>query len=233
MKQIILTLGFSFFSAAVSANMPLKVIDQFGEPVANAVISYQINTPAAISTADVQAATQLSTQLPNQSSIQTIAVMDQIDRKFQPHVLVVEQGQQVSFPNSDNIRHHVYSFSSPKAFEIKLYKGRSTEPVLFDNTGVVVLGCNIHDNMVGYIYVRGTETALLTDQQGRVTLPDSPTEITVWHAGLSINNNLRKKVTIDHNKSASPLVLTLELLAKPKQDKANSGFKSKRFGKKY
>ncbi|WP_448246307.1 methylamine utilization protein [Thalassotalea agariperforans] len=225
MKQIILTLGFSFFSVAVSANMPIKVIDQYGEPVANAVISYQTNTSTAISSTDLQA--------PNQSPPQTIAVMDQIDRKFQPHVLVVEQGQQVSFPNSDNIRHHVYSFSNPKAFEIKLYKGRSTEPVLFDNTGVVVLGCNIHDNMVGYIYVRGDETALLTDLQGRVTLPDNPTEITVWHAGLSINNNLRKKISIDHHESTSPLVLTLELLAKPKQDKADSGFKSKRFGKKY
>ncbi len=128
MKQIILTLGFSFFSTAVSANMPIKVIDQYGEPVANVVISYQTNTSTAISSADHQTE--------NQTPPQTIAVMDQIDRKFQPHVLVVEQGQQVSFPNSDNIRHHVYSFSNPKAFEIKLYKGRSTEPVLFDNTGL-------------------------------------------------------------------------------------------------
>jgi plastocyanin len=233
MKQIILTLGFSFFSTIVSANMPIKVIDQYGEPVANAVISYQTKTSTAISARDLQASNQLSTEFSNQAPHKTIAVMDQIDRKFQPHVLVVEQGQQVSFPNSDNIRHHVYSFSNPKAFEIKLYKGRSTEPVLFDKTGVVVLGCNIHDNMVGYIYVRGDEAALLTDLQGRITLPDNPAEITVWHAGLSINNNLRKKISIDHHESTSPLVLTLELLAKPKQDKVDSGFKSKRFGKKY
>lgn len=221
MKQIILTLGFSLLSTVVSANMPLKVIDQYGEPVVNAVISYQTSTPAVISTADAQATSQ------------SIAVMDQVDRQFLPHVLVVEQGQQVAFPNSDNIRHHVYSFSSPKAFEIKLYKGRSTEPVLFDKPGVVVLGCNIHDNMVGYIYVRGNEAALLTDQQGMVTLPVSPSEITVWHARFSINNNLRKTVRFNDAEHKSPHVITLELLANTKQDKADSSFKSKRFGKHY
>lgn len=112
--------------------------------------------------------------------------MGQKDRRFQPHVLVVPQGAQVDFPNFDSILHHVYSFSSPKPFELKLYRDKPQAPILFDDTGVVELGCNIHDWMLGYILVVNSRLFGLTDVTGKVTfkltdLPTGQTHLRVWH----------------------------------------------------
>jgi plastocyanin len=73
------------------------------------------------------------------------AVMDQVNKEFVPAVLPVVVGTPVSFPNRDNIRHHVYSFSPAKKFELPLYMGTPSAPVVFDKPGAVALGCNIHD----------------------------------------------------------------------------------------
>ncbi len=116
-----------------------------------------------------------------------LAIMDQVDVSFAPKLLVVEKGQRVSFPNSDNIRHHVYSFSPVKSFEIKLYKGTPEAPLLFDEAGIVVLGCNIHDSMVGYIVVSDSPYAGSTNEEGLLSLStDKPVErLRVWHPLLA------------------------------------------------
>lgn len=87
-----------------------------------------------------------------------VAEMDQIKKQFSPHILVVQKGTEVSFPNSDSIQHHVYSFSPAKTFQLQLYKDQSPEPLPFDQQGKVELGCNVHDWMLGYIYVVDTPT---------------------------------------------------------------------------
>ncbi|TMS75635.1 methylamine utilization protein, partial [Pseudoalteromonas sp. S1690] len=91
------------------------------------------------------------------------------------------KGQLVNFPNSDDIRHHVYSFSAVKPFELKLYAGTPNQPLKFENAGVVVLGCNIHDSMVGYIYIADDKQVLVSDANGLVTLSNSTKQVTVWH----------------------------------------------------
>jgi len=98
------------------------------------------------------------------------AVMDQRNRQFVPHVLVVQKGASVLFPNSDTIGHHVYSFSKPNNFVLPLYTGDPHDPVIFDHDGVVMLGCNIHDHMLGYIVVVDTDVFGLTDETGSVLL---------------------------------------------------------------
>lgn len=111
------------------------------------------------------------------------AIVDQVDKSFMPKQSIIHVGQQVEFPNSDNIRHHVYSFSEAKTFELKLYADRPESPVRFDQHGVVVLGCNIHDAMVGYIYVAASEDAAMTDKQGNASLSiDNERPLSVWHA---------------------------------------------------
>ncbi len=79
--------------------------------------------------------------------------MDQVDRQFSPYVLAVHTGTRVLFVNNDSVAHQVYSFSPAKRFELALYHGKPREPVVFDQPGIVTVGCNIHDNMVGYLYV--------------------------------------------------------------------------------
>ena len=100
------------------------------------------------------------------------AVMDQKNRMFIPHVLAVQTGTAVRFPNSDDIRHHVYSFSPAKPFQLPLYKGTPANPVLFDRAGVVTLGCNIHDQMNAFIIVVDTPYFERTGGDGRATLRD-------------------------------------------------------------
>ena len=114
--------------------------------------------------------------------------MAQQKKQFVPAVLVATVGTEVQFPNLDAVRHHVYSFSPAKKFEIKLYKGKDASPVLFDQPGVVLLGCNIHDNMVGWIVVVDTphhaQTGVDGTVPGRVRLDGVPAgsyQLRVWH----------------------------------------------------
>jgi plastocyanin len=112
------------------------------------------------------------------------AVMDQVDKSYVPHVLAVEVGTPVDFPNSDDIRHHVYSFSDAKSFELPLYKGTPAEPVRFDKPGVVVLGCNIHDFMRGYVFVADSPYFAVSGEDGTARLAGLPAgsyRLTVWH----------------------------------------------------
>ena len=113
-----------------------------------------------------------------------LATMDQWDKEFIPYVLAVGTGTPVNFPNRDNIRHHVYSFSSPKKFELPLYIGTPSSPLLFDKPGIVVLGCNIHDWMLAYVYVLTTPYFAKTGAEGRARIVDVPPgayEVRVWH----------------------------------------------------
>ncbi len=111
-------------------------------------------------------------------------VVDQVSKEFLPHVVPVYINSLVSFPNSDNIRHHVYSFSPAKKFELPLYSGTSAAPVLFDKPGIVTLGCNIHDWMLGYIYVSETPYFVRSEKDGKGlirSLPEGEYVVKVWH----------------------------------------------------
>jgi plastocyanin len=103
------------------------------------------------------------------------AAMDQIKQEFVPRVLPVVVGTKVKFPNKDNIQHHIYSFSKAKKFEVPLYKGETAEPVTMDVTGVIKLGCNIHDWMLGYIVVLPNAFYAKTGADGKATLKNVPT----------------------------------------------------------
>jgi hypothetical protein len=98
----------------------------------------------------------------------------QADKQFTPAVTVVTVGSAVSFPNRDTVRHHVYSFSPAKTFELKLYIGTPANPVVFDKPGIAVLGCNIHDTMAAWVVVVDTPHHGLTAASGRVRLADVP-----------------------------------------------------------
>ena len=111
------------------------------------------------------------------------AVMDQIDRAFAPDLLVVPAGSTVEFPNSDWVSHQIYSFSSAKRFQLPLYRGKPYPPVLFDQVGVVTLGCNIHDEMLAYLVVTDAPYFGRTDGAGSWSAELGPGRyrITIWH----------------------------------------------------
>jgi plastocyanin len=116
------------------------------------------------------------------------AKIDQQHKTFVPRVSVVQVGTAISFPNSDNIRHSIYSFSPAKIFDLKLYSGTPSTPVVFDKTGVVVLGCNIHDQMIAWVLVINTPYTLRTDAEGMATLANLPAGdyvLRAWHEPMS------------------------------------------------
>jgi plastocyanin len=114
-------------------------------------------------------------------------VIDQRNKQFIPYVTAVQVGTSVVFPNSDNIRHHVYSFSPAKRFELPLYTGVPAKPVVFDKVGFVTLGCNIHDWMIAYVAVLPTPYFQVTGKEGRALLKDLPGgqyTVEVWQPSL-------------------------------------------------
>ena len=113
----------------------------------------------------------------------------QANKQFEPRVLVVPVGTSVSFPNRDTVRHHVYSFSPAKTFELKLYTGTAASPVVFDKAGVAVLGCNIHDHMAAWVVVVETPYFGRSTQAGAVVMHNVPAgsyRLRVWHPGLPV-----------------------------------------------
>jgi plastocyanin len=113
--------------------------------------------------------------------------MEQADKRFTQRVAVVPVGSSIQFPNRDKVRHHVYSLSPAKTFELKLYTGTPANPVLFDKPGVAVLGCNIHDNMVAWVVVVESNHHGLSGRDGRIKLADVPPgtyRLRTWHPDL-------------------------------------------------
>jgi plastocyanin len=164
------TLLIALLQQATAAELPVTVLQQDGRPLAGAVVIAEPASPAA----RPRAATQ--------------ATMDQRDLSFVPDVLVIRTGTAVDFPNSDKVRHQVYSFSGAKTFKLALYAGRAHPPVTFDKPGVVTLGCNIHDGMIGHIVVTDSPWHGRTDDKGRIAmtaLPEGSYTLRVWHPRIS------------------------------------------------
>ena len=129
------------------------------------------------------------------------AAIDQVNKEFVPVLSVIQTGTSVVFPNRDNIRHHVYSFSPAKMFELKLYSGQPAAPIVFDKPGIVVLGCNIHDWMISYVVVVDTPYFGKTNASGIARLDDLPPgeyELKIWHYRASSPSEITatRKLTV-------------------------------------
>ena len=136
-------------------------------------------------------------------------VIDQINKTYVPHVKIIPVGSKISFPNKDNIRHHVYSFSDTLKFELPLYEGTPTNPITFNKQGIVVLGCNIHDWMRGYIFVSDTPYYGLSNSSGETSINNIPKgkyTLHIWHPRIK-NQFLSKPIKINITKNNN---ITLE-----------------------
>ncbi len=113
--------------------------------------------------------------------------IDQQGQQFQPWVVAIPRGGEIVFSNHDEITHHVYSFSPAKRMSFRLRSGEQHAPMEMDETGVIVVGCNIHDWMVGYIHVSDAARSATTDEAGRVIFDDLPAgtwRASIWHPGI-------------------------------------------------
>jgi len=152
------------------------ILSPIGEAGAEPVVSIRVEDPdrapvvdAVVSLVPIGPDRRAGSESP--PSTVRRATMDQVDLAFVPHVLAVAVGTVVDFPNSDQVRHSIYSFSAARTFEVKLYRGFEAPPITFDRPGLVVLGCNIHDHMVGFVYVLDAPYFGVSDASGAIELP--------------------------------------------------------------
>ena len=157
-------------SSLVAAPLKVHVADASGRPVRDAVVTLYPSGAAA------RAAHPGGRFIVSQQNLQ-----------FHPFLTIVPVGADVSFPTLDPTKHHVYSFSPAKKFELKLFAKDQSRTVHFDKPGVVALGCNIHDQMSAFIVVTDSVWTARTNAQGMVTFADAPNasaRLTVWHPYL-------------------------------------------------
>lgn len=146
------------------------------------------------------------------------AIMDQVNRTFVPDLLVIPTGSTVEFPNSDSVNHQIYSFSPAHRFQLPLYRGKPYPPVLFDQAGLVTLGCNIHDSMLAYVLITDAPYFGRTDAGGSwsVELPRGTYRVSVWHPRLHETKELERETVItDTAPSAVTVRLSRPLLPAP------------------
>lgn len=162
-------LAFAAAGSACAAGVTVRIADAAGKPLADAVVLVE---PTA-GKAPVQA-------LPD-------VEISQARRRFEPRVTLITTGTRVNFPNFDTVRHHVYSFSPAKTFELKLYAGVPEKPVTFDKPGIAAIGCNIHDRMAAWVVVADTPWAGRSGADGVVRIDGVPSgayRLVAWHPGL-------------------------------------------------
>lgn len=192
-----LAFAISLAGSAGAAELDLTLVTSAGKGVPEAVVMVRPDGPTR-----------------GQPRVAGPFVMAQKNTQFAPYVLVVPVGAEVSFPNLDPFHHHVYSFSKPKPFELKLYGKDETRKVRFDKPGVVGIGCNIHDNMSAWIRVVDAPFAGKTAAGGQALLRDLPAggaTVTVWHPSLKgPAGEVTRRVTIPAS-GAIKLALTADL----------------------
>lgn len=150
--------------------------------------------------------------------------MSQKDRTFVPFVLAVPKGAKVDFPNLDRTRHHVYSFSETKPFELKLYVGQAEAPIQFDKSGLVALGCNIHDYMQAFIYVADSPLVGVTNDKGEIQFNDLAVgqyKVKLWHPWQKMAT---EPIDLLITQGNNPLSLSLDIERQAKPSAPPSGF---------
>lgn len=185
---------------ALSQSLSVSLVDSESNPIADAVIEILIPQ-----------------ELKSQYQDAINSRVDQIDKEFVPHVSTVVAGNYVSFPNSDDILHHVYSFSPINTFNIPLFGKEDSDRFQqsFESTGVIEIGCNIHDWMLAYIYVAESTLTAVSDESGQAIISEVPVgqfEVRVWHSRLAGDDvgMMRQMVFVDGQDTVEEVVLELK-----------------------
>jgi hypothetical protein len=152
--------------------------------------------------------------------------MDQINRAFAPDLLVVPVDSTVAFPNSDSVSHQIYSFSAAKRFQLPLYRGKPYAPVVFDQPGVVTMGCNIHDEMLAYIVVTDAPLFGRTNTKGlwSAQVPGGSYRVSIWHPRIRDDaKDLQGELSVsDPDGGTLTLRLTKQLRPAPLEGRPHS-----------
>jgi plastocyanin len=102
------------------------------------------------------------------------AVLQQKNKTFEPHLLVVTKGSTVEFPNRDPWFHNVFSLFNGKRFDLGLYEAGTSRTVHFDREGISFIFCNIHPEMSAVVVVLASQYFAVPDKQGEFSIASVP-----------------------------------------------------------
>jgi len=206
-----LTIFFILSNNSLANNLSISLVDNKKKPLENAAVY----------------AVPLTTPTKNIKSTKKVTIR-QKNKTYMPYVSIFQTGTNVNFLNEDSIKHHVYSFSKAKRFEIKLYSGKPPKQILFEKPGLVTLGCNIHDNMLAYAYVVGTPHYALSNKQGKAVLsgiPDGQYLLKVEHPQQKNGTAIQTKIKLPAKTTSFSYQLALKpQLMQTHQRKSDYGF---------
>jgi plastocyanin len=116
-------------------------------------------------------------------------VLDQRNISFSPHVIAVQRGMMVEFPNHDRVFHDVFSDHDGQKFNLGLYPVGMIKDLTFDQVGLSRIFCNIHPQMSAYVMVVDTPYYAVADSSGQFTIREVvPGSYTyhAWRPGVAI-----------------------------------------------
>jgi plastocyanin len=126
-------------------------------------------------------------------------VLDQRNLSFLPHVLAVQVGTVVEFPNNDKVFHNVFSFRDGKKFDLGMYPKGAMKRLVFDKPGLSRLFCNIHPNMAAYVMVVDTPYFAVSNENGAFTVVGVPPGTYTYHAWRPGGTPVTGSITVDGN----------------------------------
>lgn len=194
-----LVLCAAFDARAHAASLDINVVDTKGKAARDVVV----------------------TLMPERGRIDARApergVIDQRRETYLPLVTIIRVGGSLIFTNNDTTMHQVYSFSPIKQFQLETDRGQTSKPVIFEKPGVAAIGCNIHDNMVAYVFVSDAPFAVLSDANGHARLSDIPQgsyRARIWHPNLPAGKT-PPSVTVAVGEKNGNLTLALPIALAP------------------
>lgn len=210
MRRLFLAVALAAFVLpmhAVAGMLAITVTDGNGRPMRDAVVSLVPNEEARMP----QAASHLA----------ATKIIDQKDETFMPLVAVVPVGGSVVFTNSDHTMHHVYSFAPIRQFEIALDRGARSTAIRFDRAGIAAVGCNIHDQMITYVYVTASPWTVVTGPDGvaHFDLPAGAYRTSLWHPELAPGREVPATSVVV---GSAPVTATMNLPRLPMRARANT-----------
>lgn len=193
---------FFLMSDLDAAELNVRIADSRGAPIADAIVT-------------IESQAEDARRPPAQTK-----TIDQKNETFIPYVEIFRPGDSVVFHNADHTRHHVYSFAPARQFEFVLTSGQSSEPLRLEQTGVVAVGCNIHDRMITYLYISDAPWIARSPADGHVTVHDLPLgdfSVKVWHPRLRPGQVATgQTLRITNLAEAKDLAFSLALLPDPR-----------------
>lgn len=211
------TLVFLAASATFAGELKVSITDQRGKPVGDAVVTVSPKKAEGLA----------SLPKPTARRIKTI---NQVALTFVPYIQIFQPGDKVMFHNSDKTRHHVYSFSPVKSFEFILNPGESSSLLELDKTGVVAVGCNIHDPMISYLYVSDAQWTVRASADGTAVVSDLPAgayTVSVWQPRLRPGQaSMARPLVLASGTESKALTFALSLLpdSRRRVDHEHSGY---------